>query len=82
MADEKNEPSGFKVVDRRSFTSEGSRREEGPSEVKKAEPPPPAENARRARKRSNPQRQNFPTSRPVLKPWSPISAPPPCFSLA
>ena len=28
MADEKNEPSGFKVVDRRSFNSEGSRREE------------------------------------------------------
>ena len=40
MADEKNEPSGFKVVDRRSFTSEGSRRDESPSEVRKAEPPP------------------------------------------
>ena len=45
MADEKNEPSGFKVVDRRSFTAEGSRREEGPAEVKKAEPPPPAAKA-------------------------------------
>lgn len=43
MADEKNEPSGFKVVDRRSFNSEGSRREEGQPEVKKAEPPKPAE---------------------------------------
>jgi hypothetical protein len=43
MADEKTEPSGFKVVDRRSFTSEGSRREEGPSEVGKAEPPPAAQ---------------------------------------
>ena len=40
MADEKTEPSGFKVVDRRSFTVEGSPREESPSEVKKAEPPP------------------------------------------
>ena len=38
MADEKNESSGFKVVDRRSFTPEGSRREEGPGEVRKAEP--------------------------------------------
>ena len=47
MADEKNEPSGFKVVDRRSFTSEGSRREEGAPEVIKAEPPPPAEKAAR-----------------------------------
>jgi hypothetical protein len=41
MANEKNEPSGFKVVDRRSFNSEGSRREEDAPEVKKAEPPPP-----------------------------------------
>jgi hypothetical protein len=43
MEDEKNEPSGFKVVDRRSFTSEGSRRDENPHEVKKVEPPPPTE---------------------------------------
>ncbi|MFZ0960739.1 MAG: DUF1844 domain-containing protein [Terriglobia bacterium] len=43
MVDEKNEPSGFKVVDRRGFTSEGSRREENPSEVQKPEPTPPAE---------------------------------------
>jgi len=43
MADEKHEPSGFKVVDRRIFNAEGSRREEGPPDVKKAEPPPPAE---------------------------------------
>ena len=47
MADEKNEPSGFKVVDRRSFTSEGSRREEGASEVKRADPTPPAQNVSR-----------------------------------
>ncbi len=47
MADEKHEPSGFKVVDRRPFTPEGSRREENPPEVKKAEPPPGAENATR-----------------------------------
>jgi hypothetical protein len=48
MADEKNEPSGFKVVDRRSFTAEGSRRDESPSEVKKkADPPPPTERVSR-----------------------------------
>jgi hypothetical protein len=48
MADEKNEPSGFKVVDRRAFTTEGSRREESPSEGNKAEPtPPPAERVSR-----------------------------------
>ncbi len=29
MADEKNESTGFKVVDRRNFTESGSRREEG-----------------------------------------------------
>ena len=42
MADEKSEPSGFKVVDRRSFNAEGSRREEGSPQVKKVEPPTPA----------------------------------------
>ncbi|HTS68672.1 MAG TPA: DUF1844 domain-containing protein [Terriglobia bacterium] len=40
MADEKNEPSGFKVVDRRSFNTEGPPRPEAPSEVKRTEPPP------------------------------------------
>jgi len=30
MPEEKNEPSGFKVVDRRSFSEDGSRREEKP----------------------------------------------------
>ena len=43
MADEKNEPSGFKVVDRRSFNAEGSRRGEDPPEVKKPDSPPPTE---------------------------------------
>jgi hypothetical protein len=43
MADEKHEPSGFKVVDRRIFNAEGSRREEDPPEVRKPEPPPPVE---------------------------------------
>jgi len=43
MADEKNEPAGFKVVDRRSFTAEGSRREESTPEGKKPAPPPPTE---------------------------------------
>ncbi|HKS95691.1 MAG TPA: DUF1844 domain-containing protein [Terriglobia bacterium] len=32
MPEEKNEPSGFKVVDRRSFSEDGSRREEKPAE--------------------------------------------------
>ena len=36
MADEKNEPSGFKVVDRRSFNTEGSRREEERTRSEKA----------------------------------------------
>jgi hypothetical protein len=40
MAEDKNESSGFKVVDRRSFTSEGSRREDASPEVKNVEPPP------------------------------------------
>ncbi len=40
MADEKNDPSGFKVVDKRAFTSEGSRREDDPIEVKKPETAP------------------------------------------
>jgi hypothetical protein len=48
MADEKQqEPSGFRVVDRRTFTSEGSRRKEDSPEVKKAEPSPPAERKER-----------------------------------
>ncbi len=47
MADEKHEPSGFKVVDRRSFNSEGSRRDETAPEVKKPEPSPPTERVSR-----------------------------------
>jgi hypothetical protein len=47
MADEKNGSSGFKVVDRRSFTSEGSRREAVPGEQQKTEPPPPSPKAPR-----------------------------------
>ena len=55
MADEKNEPSGFKVVDRRSFNPEGSRREDSPPEVSKAEPPPPAEKAPRSQVIASPE---------------------------
>jgi len=44
MADEKNE--GFKVVDRRSFTNEGSRREEVTADHTKAVPRTPVETAR------------------------------------
>ena len=39
------EPEEFKVVDRRSFTSEGERRAELPPEPAKPEPPPPPQNA-------------------------------------
>ena len=59
MADEKNEPSGFKVVDRRSFTSEGSRREESAPEVKKAEPPPPTERVSRPQVVESPEAGTF-----------------------
>jgi len=37
MAEDDNEPSGFKVVDRRGFSSGGDRREEPPREAPKAE---------------------------------------------
>ncbi len=47
MTDEKNEPSGFKVVDRRSFSPEGSRRDEGAPEVKKPAAPPLTEQVSR-----------------------------------
>jgi len=55
MADEKNEPSGFKVVDRRAFTVEGSRREESQSEVRTPEPSPPAEKAPRPQRIESPE---------------------------
>jgi hypothetical protein len=47
MADEKNESSGFKVVDRRSFNNEGSRRDEAAPKV--IQPEPPASPERTAR---------------------------------
>jgi len=37
MAEENNGPSGFKVVDRRNFSSGGDRREEVPGDAPKAE---------------------------------------------
>ena len=42
MADERNESSEFKVVDRRSFNTEGSPREEEAPRTIKVEPPAPA----------------------------------------
>ena len=45
MAEDKNEAAGFKVVDRRSFTSEGSLREDAGPEVRKADPAPPTTKA-------------------------------------
>lgn len=47
MADEKNESSGFKVVDRRAFTVEGSPREETPAQPKKMDSAPPIERVSR-----------------------------------
>lgn len=46
MAEEKNGPSGFKVVDRRSFSSEGDRREEARPDAPKPDTPPPTPRAR------------------------------------
>jgi hypothetical protein len=43
MADDKNDTSEFKVVDRRSFTPEGSRREDTPNEEKKVASPAPTQ---------------------------------------
>ena len=43
MADENNDSSGFKVVDRRSFTTEGSRRDEETPKIIKADTPAPVE---------------------------------------
>ncbi|MBI4478870.1 MAG: DUF1844 domain-containing protein [Acidobacteria bacterium] len=39
------EPEEFKIVDRRSFTSQGERRTDLPPEPAKPEPPPPPQNA-------------------------------------
>jgi hypothetical protein len=47
MGDEKDVPSGFKVVDRRSFDQEGSRREDTPVAAGKPEPPSPSRDAPR-----------------------------------
>jgi hypothetical protein len=46
MVDENNEESGFKVVDRRSFNSEGSRRDDEAPEPRRVEPPVSTERAR------------------------------------
>jgi hypothetical protein len=40
MAEDKNDPSGFKVVDRRSFSVDGTRLEGGREDEKKPEPRP------------------------------------------
>ena len=66
MADEKNEPSGFKVVDRRSFNSEGSRREDEAPPVSRAEAPNGTTAARPARRRERLSRWWL--IRPSLKP--------------
>jgi hypothetical protein len=50
MAEEARENSSFKVVDRRSFTSEGARREDAPVAEEKA--PPAGEKARAKQEQS------------------------------
>lgn len=55
MADEKNESAGFKVVDRRTFSSEGSAREEHEPEARKPEPPRAAEAPVRSRVIASPE---------------------------
>jgi len=40
MAENKNDPSNFRVVDRRSFTADGARREDTPVDTAKPETPP------------------------------------------
>lgn len=48
MPEEKSEPSGFKVVDRRSFSEDGSRRDDTLESDKRSEAhPPPARSAAR-----------------------------------
>jgi len=42
MAEKRHEPSGFKVTDRRLFTSEGELRADVPEEVETSKPPAPA----------------------------------------
>lgn len=39
MPDDKNEPSGFKVVDKRSFSEDGTPRGEAPDPIKRSEAP-------------------------------------------
>jgi Domain of unknown function (DUF1844) len=56
MADEKNESSGFKVVDRRSFTSEGSPREEVADDTKTSDAPSAAQHAKPAAASGRPAR--------------------------
>ena len=46
MPEDKNEPSGFKVVDRRTFSVDGTRREGAQEDVKKSESDFPPSRAR------------------------------------
>jgi hypothetical protein len=47
MADDKSEPSGFKVVDRRNFSADGTRREASKAEEQKPRPSSPSTPASR-----------------------------------
>ena len=47
MPEEKTEPSGFKVVDRRSFSEDGSRRDQLESDKRSEAHPPPARSVAR-----------------------------------
>ena len=54
MAEEKNGSTGFKVVDRRTFSPSGERREEVRREAPQPETPPPTREARTSRSKLEP----------------------------
>jgi hypothetical protein len=55
MAEEKNESSGFRVVDKRSFSADGSRREVEPEQEEREAPAPAAPPSRPAPARAEPE---------------------------
>jgi hypothetical protein len=56
MAKEEGSSSGFRVVDRRPFAADGSRKEEFPAEEKKAEPGPGRDRATQGEPPGEPRR--------------------------
>jgi hypothetical protein len=76
MAEEKNEPAGFKVVDRRSFTPEGAPREESSSGVRPSEPSSPS-----VRKSEPPPKARAPRRQVIESPDSDLSDEPSGFEM-